>query len=396
LPGTLTFNETATAYPTGDTIDGTVPVASGGDEQIATATTGIPSAHLLTGTIITNTNSTAQEMVLNFDDNNPAHWWDAFAQIIVTNAQGQQGNVTSDAGFNVLGTDHFNVALDTPFETSKIIVTNFTLNGVTMQESHGNIQLDYNDGNGGVDGFAAIMQPNGTTPVTGQDAAIGTSGNNVLTDSASSFNILYGDAGNDTLAGSATADTLLNGGSGSDNVTGGPNLQNIVVYDPADASENGGLNGNNILRIDQGAIFNTSQEFPTSGLSDGLLTATVNLTGAPGHLSNFEGILLTEEALASPTLGTQLVLDAAAVAAIAPANASDGGAHDLYIMGNSGDNIQLTDFASWTDTHTTVTPVPGGATFTEWTAVSGATTVHLFVDNALGHQLLNAGAPVHA
>jgi len=271
-------------------------------------------------------------------------------------------------------------------------VTNFTLNGVTMQESNGNIQLDFNDGNGGVYGFAATIQPNGATPVTGSDAAHGTSGNDTLTDSATAFNILYGAGGTDTLTGSASADTLLNGGVGADSVIGGANHDNIIVYDPTDTIENGGLGGFNLLRVDQGAIFNTSSEFPTSGLSNGLLSATVDLTGAAGHLSNFSGILLTEEAIPSNTLGTELKLNAAAVASIAPSNALDGGAHDLYIIGHPGDNIQLTDFASWTNTHTTVTPVTGGGTFTEFSAVSGGTTVHLFVDNILG----NPAIAVHA
>jgi len=68
-------------------------------------------------------------------------------------------HITSDSGFNIAAADHFLVSLDSPFETSKIIVTQFTLNGTTMHESSGNIQLGNSDG-GAKDGFTALMQTN--------------------------------------------------------------------------------------------------------------------------------------------------------------------------------------------------------------------------------------------
>ena len=168
LPTTLTFNETATTSPAGDALDGSIAVSAGGDMQVTTATTGIPAAHLLTGNITTNSNSNNQIMVLSFVDSvNPV---DAFAQVIDTNAQGQQGIITADAGFNISGLDPALVGLDEPYATNKIIITNFTLNGVTMQESSGNIQLEANNAQGGAHAFTAEMTPNGVTPVTGHDS----------------------------------------------------------------------------------------------------------------------------------------------------------------------------------------------------------------------------------
>ncbi len=393
LPSVLTFNETATAYPTGDTVDGTIPVSLGGDEQVATATTGIPSAHLLTGSFVTNTNVQVQEAVLSFiDESNPL---DSFSQLLTFHGTGQASTFAGDAGFNIQAAHTFEVVLESALtSTSQIDVTNFVLNGVTIDGApHTTSKINYTLSGSTTEALTSEIIPDGShTTSTYLDSQDGTSISNTLTGTSTNGNYVYGFDGSDILHG-GTGNTFLNGGAGADSVTGSSG-NDVIIYDHADTIESGGVGGFDTLRIDQGAIYDTSLEV-SGASSGGFANSIVNLITGP-TLSHFQEVLITEEAIASNTLGTELVLNAATIASMSPANASDGGAHDLYIVGSHGDNVQLADFGSWTNTHTTVQPVTGGATFTEWTAVSGGTTVHLFVDNVLGNPTIAGGAAVHA
>ena len=385
LPDPLNFSMTANATETptdGGCGPGNTDIAVGNsadNTSSASATTGIPSTRLLSGTIITNSNSSAQDMVLTFVDQE--HPLDAFSQLIVTNAQGQQGNVTSDSGFNIAASDHFLVSLDSPFETSKIIVTNFTLNGTTMHESSGNIQLGNNDG-GAHDGFTVVMQTNNAAGVTGVDSADSNSANANVGDPSSNlgtYNMEYVDGNNATATGSNDSDLVSAAGTGNHEVGGAGN--DILVYHSTDVQIDGGT-GFDILRIDQGAIFNSHIEIPSAS-NNGFANATVNLTGNTA-ITNIESILLTEEPIASAALGTELDLGYSDVINFTGAtnNSLTGTAHTLFILGSPGDDVQLA--GGFTESSAANNYVSaGGQVFHQWTQTVAGVTATVYIDNDL-------------
>ncbi|MBR0955693.1 beta strand repeat-containing protein, partial [Bradyrhizobium canariense] len=394
LPTTLNFTATATATET--TLHGGGVGASNADlttdnVAIFTDTTGIPAARLLSGTIVTNSNQTAQDMILTFVDQE--HPLDAFSQLVITNAQGQQGNVTSDAGFNISGADHFLVSLDAPFDTSKIIVTNFTLNGTNMHEANGNIQLGI--GNNVAAGFAAVMTTNNGAGVIGQDSHDDHGNNANISDASANintYNMTYVDGNNSTASGSNDPDLLNAAGSGNTESGGAGN--DILVYHPL-TTINGG-SGFDILRIDDGAIYNSSLEISgasANGLSSGNAHTVggVHLYGidlSAASLTNLESILITDDPLASSLYGTELNgLSVAKVTAITEAtNSTSTTAHSLFIVGSAGDDVQLaTGAGGWTESANTFTST-GGQAFHQWipTGSTVATaTASLFIDNDL-------------
>jgi hypothetical protein len=130
-------------------------------------------------------------MILSFVDQD--HPLDAFAQLFVREAQGQQGAVTSDAGFNIKTTDQFQVALENPIDGHKVIVTDFTLQGVTINAPSGNIQLEHEGSSNKDDGITTVIQPSLGGSVTGTYSTDGDQNTNSLTDSTpATFNMLYG------------------------------------------------------------------------------------------------------------------------------------------------------------------------------------------------------------
>jgi hypothetical protein len=392
LPDTLTFDVTATANENPVT-DGGCDVNNGdiAADNIATATdtTGIPATRLLFGNIITNTNVQPQTMILTFVDQD--HPVDAFAQMFVRAGQGQQGAVTSDAGFNITGTDHFQVSLEaTLTTTTNINITQFDLNGVTMTQN-GNPTINASLSGSSHEAVIAVIQPTGgANPVTLINSTDGTSGANTQTDNSATFNYLYGFGGNDTQnASGATATTILNGGTGADSVTGGSG-NDVIVYDSADTLLNGN-GGFDILRIDNGAIYNTSIQFP--GASNGGFAN--NIVDLNGHnIQNIEEILLTEEATADASIGTELqgLTVGNVVAFTSATNTVSGTAHSIFIVGAPGDDVQLqTGLAGWSSTANTFTS-PGGQVFHQWVATAGgAATASLFIDNDL--QVNHAAQP---
>ena len=383
LPDTLNFTVTATANENPVT-DGGCDVGNAdlGSDNIASIadTTGIPAARLLTGNIITNTNVQPQEMILTFVDQD--HSVDAFAQVFVRAGQGQQGAIASDAGFNVTATDHYQVALEAALPTTtNITITDFSLNGVAMDQS-GNPTINSSLQGSSNEAVIAIIQPSAPPPpgqhVTLINSTDGTSVANTQTDTSATYNYLYGFGGNDTQnASGATGTTILNGGNGADSVTGGSG-NDVLVYQSADTLLNGG-SGFDILRIDDGAIYNTSLQF--AGASNGgFSNEIVNLNGH--NIQNMEEILLTEEANADASIGTQLegLTVSNVVAFTAATNSVTGTAHSFLVVGSPGDDVQLT---GWTETANTYTS-PGGQFFHQWTAtVGGAATASLFIDNDL-------------
>nr|WP_201723817.1 immunoglobulin-like domain-containing protein [Bradyrhizobium sacchari] len=396
LPSTLNFTATATATET--TLHGGGVGASNADlvtDNVATFidTTGIPAARLLSGTIVTNSNQSAQDMILTFVDQE--HPLDAYSQLVITNAQGQQGNVASDAGFNISGSDHFLVSLDAPFDTSKIGVTNFTLNGTHIDEATGHPQIGISGGSVSA-GFTAIMTTNNAAGVIGTDSHDShTNGDSISDPSANTntYNMTYVDGKNATASGSNDADLLNAAGSPGNTESGGAG-NDILVYHPS-TTINGG-SGFDILRIDDGAIYNSSLEISgasANGLSSGNAHTVggVNLYGVDlsgANLTNLESILITDDPLASSLYGTELNgLTIAKVTAITEAtNSTSTTAHSLFIVGSAGDDVQLaTGAGGWTESTTTFTST-GGQVFHQWipTGSTVATAAaSLFIDNDL-------------
>jgi len=386
LPDSLTFNLSATANENPPTDGGCNPDHSdiAGDNVLTvTDTTGIPAARLLSGHIITNTPTGSQEMILTFVDQD--HPLDAFAQLFVRDAQGQQGAVTSDAGFNITPSDHFQVVLENPIVGHKVIVTQFDLNGVTI--GSGNLQLEYDGSSGKPDAVTSVIQPSGSNTAAAIDSQDGDQNANILTDATpNQFNDIYGAEANDTVNGSADSD-VLNGGTGADILKGNAG-NDILVYDTADIAPTAidGGTGFDILRIDQGALYNTGA-FQGGFAVPGITNATVDLAGKLGVITNIEEILLTEEAHADASLGTMLTDGAGGLTfndvvgyTGGSVNIQTGTANTLFIVGSQGDDVQLA--AGWTEQAATYTS-SGGELFHQWTQSVSAITATIFIDNDL-------------
>jgi Ca2+-binding RTX toxin-like protein len=140
------------------------------------------------------------------------------------------------------------------------------------------------------------ITPDGAHPISRYlNSLDGTSGPDVQTGTGINGNDVYGFGGNDTETG-GTGNTFLNGGAGANSVTGSVG-NDVIVYHSTDTVEGGGAGGFDTLRIDQGAIYNTSLEV-SGAPSGGFANATVDLTTATPALSHFSEILITQEAIA--------------------------------------------------------------------------------------------------
>jgi hypothetical protein len=398
LPGNLVFTATATVTET--TIAGGGGGAGGTEDAtnntaVTSAQTGIPSERLLNGQLVTNTPSAQsgdQAMLLTFVlDGDPRN---AYSQVVVRDTQGQQGAVLADAGFNINPNASYVVGLENPLEGHKVLVTDFNLEGITLKESSGNIQIEHEDGSNKPMGVIAEMSPTGAANVTVTDSNDGGSGNNTVNGTAG-HDYLFGGSGNDTLTGGDEGD-ILNGGIGNDTLNGGNGddvlvwnggLHNLAADNPNLGDTYIGGAGNDILRIDQGALFNSTIN-NTSSIDHFPLSDTVDLSGA--HITGIEVILLTEEARISgttqsgdPTMGTRVILDASDILAFSDTDV-------LYIIGSKGDKVDIDD-ATGSNTGDTnwvpgsdVTPIAGGVTYTQWTGTfsdsNGSHSVTLYVD----------------
>lgn len=393
--GAYTYTADQNAVPAGDpdgqVLDHFVYTLTDGDNDTSQANLDftvqdVQGPQILNGSLVTNTASGSQEMILTFVDKD--HPLDAFAQLFVRDAQGQQGAVASDAGFNINQSDHFQVGLENPIDGHKVLVTDFNLEGITINPSSGNIQLEHEGTSNKPDGFTAVIQPTGgSNPVTGLDSTDGDQNNNpaINDPSAGTFNFLFGAEGNDTLNGGNTDSDLLNGGSGAD-ILNGNGGNDILVYDSADTGLHAvdGGTGFDILRIDDGALYNTGA-FQGGFAVPGLTSATVDLAGKSSVITNIEAILLTEEATPDATRGTTLTdgingLTLADVVGFTGGsiNGQTGTANTLFVIGSAGDDVQLD--SGWHETATTLTS-SGGQLFHQWTQTSGAITATMFIDN---------------
>ena len=388
--GDYTYTADVNAVPDGDTdskvTDHFVYTLMDGDGDVSTANmdfdiNDVQGPRILNGAIITNTASGSQEMILTFVD--VAHPLDAFAQVFVRAEEGQQGAIASDAGFNIDPADQYQIALENPIDGHKVIVTDFNLEGISIEEAAGNIQLEREGTSNKPDGITAIISPTGVTPVTDVDSTDGDQNNNNITDAGGgTFNFLYGAEGIDTLAGSGDSD-VLNGGAGADVLQAGAG-NDILVYDRLDTTIDGGT-GFDILRIDDGALYNVGA-FQGGFAVPGIANATVDLFGKP--ITNIEAILLTEEDQPDALLGTTLTdgkgtvpttddgLTAADVIAFTGGsiNSETLTANTLFVIGSEGDKVELQ--GAWNDTHTQYTS-DGGQTFEKYTNA----TATIFIDN---------------
>jgi len=400
LSGTLTFapgdtTQTVTLTIVNDTVmepteTFTVVLSTPVNASIASGTgigtildDDLPAPNYLNGALITNSNQTVQQSILTFVQvNDPTH---AYAKWISFDGQGQEGNLNQDVGFNIDSSQNYVVSLEAAQGGTKTLVTEFNLEGVTIDPHGGTfpIQVDGEEsGKGGsVDtAFTAVITPDDpTTPlvfdkhgnVTGgnegllvqsQTASLdGNTSNNTLTDpSETQVNFLAGDAGIDTLNGGPGTETdILNGGAGADTLNGGGG-NDILVYDPADTLISGG-GGFDLLRLDG---------LPNGGAVIDLRNVSSLQGGTSiGTSGDIEGILITDDANSDPNpgAGTTVILTAQDVLDYSSGNT-------LYVLGNPGDtlNIGLTNGVNpdgWT-----TTGVPDLQGFITYTAtINGAT-----------------------
>ncbi|MGD9537405.1 MAG: beta strand repeat-containing protein, partial [Alphaproteobacteria bacterium] len=327
------------------------------------------SPGVLNGEIVTNTNSGVQRSILTFvqkADNDsstfdgPMH---AYAQLFAHAGTGQSQSFLSQTGWDI-ATDHdYFVAFEHGGGTSSSInVTDFSIEGVTIQGS-GTTQLDATPGGGSARvAFTAVINPPGGGDINGVIQAKtastdgtdpGSSNADSLSDpSSSTFSYLAGLEGNDSLNGSNGTDILNGGpdtgdsgsGNGADRLTASGG-DDILVWDADDTRIDGG-SGFDILRIDDGAVavFNAMYpgfSGPAQSVSANLVTTVdfTTISGLDDKVRNIEALLLTEEHTAGEFQGTKVVLDAQSVLDITD---DSGDSALLYIVGNAGDKVELT------------------------------------------------------
>ncbi|TDQ82903.1 VCBS repeat-containing protein, partial [Dongia mobilis] len=351
------------------------------DNQSTTIAT-LNRPNILNGEFVTNTNVQKQVALVTFvDKQDPLR---AYAQLVVRGSQGQQGVILSNAGFLIDPTHDHLVGAEATAGT-KVIITDFSLEGVRIVDP-GNAQVEVdNNATGANEGTAIVttINPDGDAgqyvgfEYSKDDNVAG--GNAGLTDSdAGTPDYVFGAAGDDTIVATNNGVNILNGGdildaanNGADNITGGSGTD-VLVYDPLDTLDGGA--GFDILRIDQGAIFNTmtAEGLDTSGT--GLTNATVDLTGKA--ISNIESILLTEEATPGAA-GTKLVLSAADVLSFTDDTEDADGleGNTLYVLGSGGDTLELHLGGATISSQSVINDDVRGMTFTQYNLDNGGTLI---------------------
>ncbi len=279
-------------------------------------------ATILDGSLTTNTNSNPQKVVMTFVDLlDPMN---AYAKAFSLNGQGQTSDLTQETGFAIQANKQYAVSLEqNESNIHKVNVTAsdklaFSLEGVTIITG-GNDAVTLaphgqNDGSGTGTGnpFAvtAIITPQSTLDQSTVVSTDGTGAGTTLSDpSASQLNYLFGAGGNDTLNGGTGSD-IMNGGLGSDSLNGGAG-NDILVYDTLDTNLDGGA-GFDVLRLD----------------------ASTNLIGKT-TVHNIEALLITDDAVSSPTAGSTVSLHASDVL-----NFTDND-NTLFVRGNTGDTLNI-------------------------------------------------------
>lgn len=363
------FTYTLTDGTTTDTADLTITVNGNSEPTV------------LNGVMKTNSNVTNQFVALTFvEASNPLH---AASKIYDLDAQGQQGSVVQDVGFNIDNSKEYLVSLEAVSGT-KAIVTDFSLEGVVFQDT-GTIQLEKTDTTTkhiAVTGEMII--DNAPTPEQGFiDSTDGTGAANTMTDTdGSTYNYLYGASGGDTLNGSSGAD-ILNGGDAQDMIYGNDG-NDIIVFDNVNDDFIDGGAGFDLLRVDDGALAlsilgSNNQVFGEA--SDTLsITDNVEVDLRDQNISKIEGILITEEAGtstpavdANDDVGTTIILTAQDVLDYSDTDT-------LYILGSPGDAVDLDiDGEGWTQ-GATVTDAQDQS-FVTWTSNDAGSLATLMVES---------------
>jgi VCBS repeat-containing protein len=351
------------------------------DNQSTTIAT-LNRPNILNGEFVTNTNVQKQVALVTFvDKQDPLR---AYAQLIVRGSQGQQGAILTDAGFLIDQSHDYMVGAEATAGT-KVIITDMSLEGVRIVDP-GNAQVEVNNSPTAANEGTAIVttiNPEGDAGTyvgfeyAKDDPNAGANGALTDTDSATD-DYVFGGAGADTITATNNGDNILNGGdilnaanNGADTIIGGSGTD-VLVFDPLDTM-NGGA-GFDIVRVDQGAIFNT---MTAEGLAlpVGLTNATVDMRNA--NVTNVESILITEEASPNGS-GTKIILNASDVIDFTDdSKDADAVVEDtLYVIGSDGDSLELhLDGGVTVDSTSIVNDVVRGMTFNQYNLSNGGTLI---------------------
>jgi VCBS repeat-containing protein len=362
---------------------------SDGNGGVDTATLDITvngaddQARILNGQLITNSNVTNQYVTLTFvQTDNP---FLSAAKIYDLDAQGQQGTVVQDVGFEIQNDKNYYVTLEATSGT-KAIVTDFVLEDAIIEDAPGNVQLEKDNNtatNPSTTAITAEISPTLASPDQAQTPATdGNASNNTINDPGAGLNYLFGANGNDTLNGGAGAD-VLNGGAGTDTLNGNGG-NDILVYESGDIFRGG--EGVDLLRVDDGALalsqLGSGSQTNINDTLDGSDNVLVNLMGQ--NIQGIEGILITEEAGAS-TLEVDPNDDVGTTIQLSAQDVLDYSDTDvLHILGSPGDVLDLSSDAAGTWSAAGQQDGGQGQMLNVYTSTTGAT---ILVESDINVQL---------
>jgi hypothetical protein len=327
--GSFTYTPAAN-FSGADSFSYTVADGNGGSASATVTVTVTEPVDVLDGTLVTNTSGgDAQSVILTVVS--AGHPVNAHAKLYILDGGGQEGNVLSDAGFDIAAGGNLQVALEDAGSVNKTLVTDLDLENVEIHEQNDDgvskLRSDADITGSPNDHFAftAVVTPDdpatpGNDGAVVQDVTYSTDGtrtgatpnDDALSNPGAAFDYLWGGGGDDGLTGGAGSDQLL-GGAGDD----------LLVFDPADLVVDGGA-GTDILRID----------IDRNGNFSGGADNDVDLTGN-ATISNIEAILLTEDGASDANVGLDLTISAQDVL-----NFTDG-SNELHLVGSAGDTANI-------------------------------------------------------
>jgi Ca2+-binding RTX toxin-like protein len=230
-----------------------------------------------------------------------------------------------------------------------------------------------------------VALPNVSSPV--QKILVSESAATVMDDDSAdaSNNVLQGGGGVDFLSGGAGND-LIQGGAGADRIFGGEGNDTISSGGGGDAIYGGSgndliiINGDTLAcfedvlaRIDGGFSTDTLRldaANQTINLED-ILELDANFVGY-GRISSIEKIDLTGSG------DNQLVLGSDEVKAVTGANVfAVNGRHQLMVLGNTGDKVDVTDGSGTQNWSEGPTVTLDAVAFSVWNHVSQPTTLYI-------------------
>ena len=206
------------------------------------------------------------------------------------------------------------------------------------------------------------------------DAIYGHAGNQTIHGGGGN-DYIYGGAGNDTLYGDDSNDHIY-GGTGNDSIYGGNGDDYIDGGEGADIIFGGA--GSDRIVFDYNDIINGDEQFGvTSGKDTLILQAGDNLDfnilkNSPGSISNIEAIDMNN--------GTSDSINNLSVKDLLDMTDSN---NTLFINGENGDSVQLTNNEGIWDTDNTSTTNIDGIDYTVYTGTFEMDTVTLYVQENL-------------